>query len=58
MAGMGLLLQNKIHASLRLFFSFIILIILFTGCQSSKPNSSASTIHIDQQKIQKNNPNP
>ena len=58
MAGMGLLLQNKIQATLRLFFSFILLIILFTGCQSSKPNSSAPTINIDQQKIQKNNPNP
>ena len=58
MAGMGLLLQNKIQATLRLFFSFILLIILFKGCQSSKPNSSASTINIDQQKIQKNNPNP
>ena len=58
MAGMGLLLQNKIQATLRLFFSFILLIFLFTGCQSSKPNSSAPTINIDQQKIQKNNPNP
>ena len=58
MAGMGLLLQNKIQAALRLFFSFILLIFLFTGCQSSKPNSSAPTINIDQQKIQKNNPNP
>ena len=58
MAGMGLLLQNKIQASLRSFFSFILLIFLFTGCQSSKPNSSAPTINIDQQKIQKNNPNP
>ena len=58
MAGMGLLLQNKIQATLRLFFSFILLIFLFTSCQSSKPNSSAPTINIDQQKIQKNNPNP
>ena len=58
MAGMGLLLQYRIQASPRLFFSFILLIILFAGCQSSKPNSSASTIHIDQQKIQNNNPNP
>ena len=58
MAGMGLLLQNKIQATLRLFFSFILLIFLFTGCQSSKPNSSAPTINIDQQKIEKNNPNP
>ena len=58
MAGMGLLLQNKIQATLRSFFSFILLIFLFTGCQSSKPNSSAPTINIDQQKIQKNNPNP
>ena len=58
MAGMGLLLQNKIQPTQRLFFSFILLIILFTGCQSSKPNSSAPTINIDQQKIQKNNPNP
>ena len=58
MAGMGLLLQNKIQATLRLFFSFILLIFLFTGCQSSKPNSSAPTINIVQQKIQKNNPNP
>ena len=58
MGAMGLLLQNKIQATLRLFFSFILLIFLFTGCQSSKPNSSAPTINIDQQKIQKNNPNP
>ena len=58
MAGMGLLLQNKIQATLRLFFSFILLIFLFTACQSSKPNSSEPTINIDQQKIQKNNPNP
>ncbi|MBK54197.1 MAG: hypothetical protein CMG58_06295, partial [Candidatus Marinimicrobia bacterium] len=51
-------MQYRIQASPRLFFSFILLIILFAGCQSSKPNSSASTIHIDQQKIQNNNPNP
>ena len=58
MVGMELLLQNKIQVSIRLFSSFIFLIFLFKGCQSSMPNSSASTIKMDSQKIQKNNPNP
>lgn len=58
MVEMELLLQNKIQVSIRLFSSFIFLIFLFQGCQSSMPNSSASTIKMDSQKIQKNNPNP